>query len=477
MKVVLIEFNELIPSLLERWIGEGKLPNFKRFHDESQVFVGTADVPGEPRLSHWLQPWVQWYSLHTGLGFQQHRVVNLTDGPKAGHADIWHQLLAHGYNVGNCASMNARGFAAPGSFFLPDPWCNTESPYPAELSAYQQVILNHVQENSNSATALGKPDYLSFLKFLVTHGLSTHSIAALFHQLSTEMRSRNCRWRRPVLLDKLQFDLFKHYWVRFQPDFCSFFTNSTAHFQHSFFHLLESEKFDLRSEMMQDEQRRDAILYGYQEMDQMLAEFFRLEQRYDLLLILATALSQEADPTGGRAYYRPRDMQRLMQEMNVSCSLLLPVMAHQYSAEFPDQASADKARAALSGIRLHGTPVFSFGIAPDRKLFFDCGISDHVPQEASITIGTANASVRFYDLFYRLPTTKTGAHHPDSVLWFKTGSHRRHTEKLSILDVFPTLADYFGVPLPTEDGLARQGTSARELIGLPRYRLPKRAAA
>src|SRR5690349_19082839 len=91
-RVLLLEFNELCPSLLDRWIAEGQLPNFARLRGESVAFVTDADVadPGQ------LEPWIQWYSIHTGLAYDQHRVFHLTDGSKADHPDIYSTLLNAG---------------------------------------------------------------------------------------------------------------------------------------------------------------------------------------------------------------------------------------------------------------------------------------------------------------------------------------------------------------------------------------------
>ncbi len=41
-KVIVLEFNELVPSLVDRFIAEGKLPNFKRLRNESTVAVTDA---------------------------------------------------------------------------------------------------------------------------------------------------------------------------------------------------------------------------------------------------------------------------------------------------------------------------------------------------------------------------------------------------------------------------------------------------
>src|SRR6516165_6260332 len=96
-KIIFLEFNELCPALLKQWMAEGRLPNFKAFYEDSECYITEADEKKPPHL----EPWTQWYSIHTGLSFQQHGVALLTDGPKANHPDVWRILLANGKSVGN----------------------------------------------------------------------------------------------------------------------------------------------------------------------------------------------------------------------------------------------------------------------------------------------------------------------------------------------------------------------------------------
>lgn len=472
-RIVFIEFNELCPELLGRWMGDGTLPNFKRFHAASQVFTGVADV-ADPKF---LEPWIQWYSMHTGLSYDQHQVFHLTDGPGAGHTDIWHALLAAGLSVGNCAGMNAPGFAAPGSFYLPDPWCRTETPYPAELAAYQTVVVNKVQENTKATTALGRAEYIEFAKFLVGNGLRSGTVLAIAEQLFSEVRSRGSAWKRAALLDKLQFDIFLKLWKRSRPDFASFFLNSTAHFQHAYYHLLEPGKFDLPAAELDDPVHRDAIRFGYREMDRLLGDFMALE-RHGVTLVLATALSQQPDAGAGKRYYRPRDVDGLMRRLELRPERLLPVMAHQFSAQFATQAEADTARDRLRHITLDGYRVFQCDTGTPLTVFFGCTVGSAVPETAQLLFGEgANAGTPFHEIFYQIRHMKTGVHHPDSVLWFKTGIHAVHAERTSILNVFPTLLDYYGVALAPADGLPRTGHSILDQAGMARFRTPQAIAA
>lgn len=53
--VILLEFNELYPSLMESFIKEGKLPNFQRLYEQSEVY--TTDAEEQPPF---LEPWIQY---------------------------------------------------------------------------------------------------------------------------------------------------------------------------------------------------------------------------------------------------------------------------------------------------------------------------------------------------------------------------------------------------------------------------------
>lgn len=463
--IILLEFNELCPDLLAAWMEQGLLPNFRRFHSQSRVFTGQADVTAQ----HHLEPWIQWYSLHTGFSYEQHQVFHLTDGPRRALKDIWSLLLENGYTVANCAGMNAPGFRSPGSFYLPDPWCNSQEPHPPELQAYQRLVLTKVQENSNTAAAPQNNAYRRFLQFWMTHGASADSIGAVLGQSLREFFSRDQSWRRATILDKIQFDIFSHYWRRLKPDFASFFINSTAHFQHAYLHLLKPEDFEDLEHTPADGAHKDAVLFGYQEMDRLLARFFELEKE-GAMLVFSTALSQRPNPDAGLVYYRPRDINALLCKIGVQPTRLLPVMAHQYSAEFPTRAAAERAKERLAAILYRGAPIFDLSSTLPSSLFFGVGAHGDIPRDADLEFtGPESLTMAFHEVFYRLPHTKSGIHHPESALWFKTGDFQVHENKVSILDVLPTLLEYYGVDAPDEEGMPRRGTSILQKLGVAPY--------
>jgi hypothetical protein len=258
----------------------------------------------------------------------------------------------------------------------------------------------------------------------------------------------------------MQMDVFRHYWRRYQPAFATFFLNSTAHYQHGYWHCLFPESFDRPADPAQLRKFGDAILFGYQEMDRLLERFFEFE-REDVMLILSTALSQHANTRADKFYYRPKDIHRLLAALDIRPETVLPVMSEQYSARFADEAATDRARIRLEGLHINGISIFDFAPAPANTLFFGCDFHQALDTDARIE----GLGARFHDLFYALPHTKSGVHHPDSVLWIKSGEHRVHPERVSILDVVPTLLEHFGIDRHQADPSGHmQGSSL-----VPRY--------
>src|SRR6187399_1472212 len=106
-RVVLLEFNELSPELMDRFIDMGHLPNFKRFRDQSQVFTTEAAERG------WeLNPWVQWVTVHSGLNHADHGIIELDEGTKLSKKRVWDVVSQAGLPVWICGSMNV-AYAKP----------------------------------------------------------------------------------------------------------------------------------------------------------------------------------------------------------------------------------------------------------------------------------------------------------------------------------------------------------------------------
>ncbi|GER01040.1 hypothetical protein JCM17845_16630 [Iodidimonas gelatinilytica] len=284
-RVILLEFNELCPPLLDRWMGEGKLPNFKVLHDRSKVFETLADEPEGPNL----EPWIQWHSIHTGQPFSDHKVFHLTEGKRYKGTDWYEHFRENGLSVASFGSMNVRPFAEEGSLFLADPWSEDDDAYPADLNLFNAYVARQIREYTNEKNQPGWRDHLRFGLFLLGHGLSISTITATIRQLLQEWGDRRYGFQRVAILDRIYMDVFSHYYRKLHPNFATIFLNSTAHLQHAYWRHLEPEKFHIPP--TDPEFYRDAILFGYQSMDRLLGRFMHLAAKEGAQLAFATALS------------------------------------------------------------------------------------------------------------------------------------------------------------------------------------------
>ncbi|MES1261397.1 MAG: alkaline phosphatase family protein, partial [Acidobacteriota bacterium] len=266
--VILLEFNELCPTLMTEFIAGGHLPNFSRLYDEAFVYVSDAEAKAPA-----LEPWIQWITVHTGLTHEQHGVYDLGDGHKVRAPRVWDLLKRAGKTSWICGSMNT-DFEKPfEALFLPDPWSAGVRPFPEkEFAPYYDFVSRNVQEYTRDRVPLSHADYLAFLRFMVAHGLSLSTATETAAQLMRERTNRQTRWQRATILDRLQWDVFTWYQKRYNPDFSTFFLNSTAHFQHMYWRNMQPDLFQVKPTAEEQAEHEDSILTGYQNMDEIVGK-------------------------------------------------------------------------------------------------------------------------------------------------------------------------------------------------------------
>ncbi|MEM1020948.1 MAG: hypothetical protein AAGJ09_10745 [Pseudomonadota bacterium] len=464
--VLLIEFNELTPHLMDQFIDDGDLPNFKALRDRSATAITKADVETAENL----EPWIQWYSLHSGLTYDQHGVFHLTDGPHSPHKDIFEILLNEGLTVGCGGSMNVKGFASEGSFFIADPWCAGQRSYPEALAVFQDFIASQVREYSNPEGDGGKVTPLQFVSFMAKNGLSTKTIASIIKQLSEEkIVSGSLSWKRPAILDRLNVDVFAGLYRRYRPRFATFFSNSTAHLQHAYWRCMDPDAFTVQPSQEERDRYRDAIRFGYKSMDKYLPELLQLVRPEDTV-IFATALSQQPflrkEETGGQRFYRPRSVETLMAAIDVDYASLEPTMTHQFMLRAASAQKAEEAAQKLRGLYLEGQALFEVDSkGGDDTVYFGAQISDQVDMQSSLENRESGATLAFADFFYQIDGMKSGCHHPDGILWMSgpdIAAGPIAKERVELTDVFPTILERLGhaSAIPTD----RQGESLWPLL-------------
>jgi len=445
--VVLLEFNELSPSLMNRFITQGHLPNFKRFAAESAVFLTEAE-----ERAPYLDPWIQWVTVHTGLNFREHGLERLNEGHKVHEKRIWDYVSEQGDPVWICGSMNIGYRPGIKGAVMPDPWTTHVEPTPNELKPYFSFVQRNVLEYTNERVPLSKADYIKFVGFMGQHGLSPSTMIAIAQQLFSEVRGLD-RWKRAVILDKLQYDVFRWYYNKIRPRFSTFFLNSTAHYQHFYWRNMEPEIFTVQLSSDEVAKYESAILFGYQEMDRLVGKFMASADR-NTTLVFCTAMSQQPylkyEESGGRHFYRPTSFDALVKFAGVTGSFkVAPVMAHQFHVYLDTEDAARDAEKKMLALTVNGRQA----MAVDRnglQVFCGCHLYENLPKDTQILAGEAGAKKAFYDLFYKVEGMKSGMHHPDGMFWVRQPErrHSQHADTIPLAAVAPTLLHLLGIPRP-----------------------------
>jgi hypothetical protein len=448
MRLIMAEFNELSPVLMDKFIAAGKLPNFGRLRSQSEVYLTDAQEAQDD-----LEPWIQWVTVHTGLPYAEHGIRNLGDGHKLDRKSIWDLLSDAGKRVWICGSMNINYRLPINGWVLPDPWMRSVKPHPEdELRPYYRFVSANVQEYTREDVPLSRGEQLAFLKFMARHGLSPATTTAIGRQLISE-RSSDAHWRRAVILDKLQFDLFRSHWKRARPDFATFFLNSTAHFQHLYWRNMEPEHFKVKPEPGEQAVYEDAILYGYEQMDGICGQLLDLADD-DTVLVFATALSQQPcltyDEGGGKNIYRPRDFETFVRAIGIEePPEVTPVMAEEFQLDFETEDAARDAETKLNELRCGNEAAMEVK-REGTGLMCGCRIWRKLEPDAVLRIDGSEETVPFFDLFYRIDLVKSGMHHPDGMLWVRRPerNHSEHPGKVPLTAVAPMILRMYGVDQP-----------------------------
>src|ERR1700675_2023046 len=90
--VMIIELNEFNVELLSNAAAQVSLPTISKILALPRSSYKTPDRYN----SGYLEPWVQWVSIHTGTPSSQHKIKNLGDVPNLAEDQIWERWSKRG---------------------------------------------------------------------------------------------------------------------------------------------------------------------------------------------------------------------------------------------------------------------------------------------------------------------------------------------------------------------------------------------
>lgn len=447
-----MEFNELCPSLVEQFIHEGVLPNFAQLRESSIVMETETNATGES-----LNPWVQWLDVHTGVDWDQHGIIELNKLGNFKEKFTW-DILSDKFGVKNwiCGSMNAKYSDTFKGRFLPDPWCTDIKPsHNDAMLDYYKYISQAVHSHAGASVNTSAVSQSDFAKSLVKQGVGVSTFLGLVKQLFSEKVLKKDDWKRAMCLDRIQFDIFKHHYLKEQPEFCTFFSNAVAHFQHHYWADFEPEKFGHINVEVNSE-TKNAIREAYINTDYLVGKLRKLVGE-DTTILFTTGLSQQPYIENERHYYHLVNKDSFFQQFNIPQNTKYkPLMAQQFHLEMTDSAAAVKLEEELSHYVMDSMEYFHVGT---NKLFLTsrnnniltvcCRCTKSVKDEATYFYDKSpEQTFAFKDSFYRMSEVKTGAHNPVGLYWLKSGDYVIDTPKGRVKpsQIHFDILEYFSSP-------------------------------
>ncbi|HEY6821615.1 MAG TPA: hypothetical protein VI321_06315, partial [Burkholderiales bacterium] len=213
-RLLFLELNELNFEFVENYARRGALPAFARVIGQH----GYARTRSETVYEH-IEPWIQWFTVHTGKPFGEHGVFRLGDGAHASQRQIWEELAHRGLSVGAFSPMNAGNAVTNAAFFIPDPWTRTSVSAPPLMRKAYDAICQAVGDNAQGRITPRSAAQLAA-------GLLAYSQAKNWPAyLRLGILGLRTHWARAVFLDRFMADCFFVLWRRSRPDFATLFLN------------------------------------------------------------------------------------------------------------------------------------------------------------------------------------------------------------------------------------------------------------
>ena len=336
-RLLLLELNEVNFEFVEHYARLGALPCFARLLSQH----GYARTSSETACEH-IEPWIQWFTVHTGKPFSEHGVFRLGDGPRAGVRQIWEELAHRGLRVGAFSPMNAGNAMRNAAFFVPDPWTRTAVSAPALMRAAYDAICQAVGDNAE-----GRLTPRSVIG-LVLGMLAYAPLAHWPRYAALALLGLRRHWPRAVFLDRFMADCFMVLWRRTRPDFSTLFLNGAAHIQHHYMFNSAAYRGRYRNPGWYLPEGSDPVLEIYRLYDRVIRECLALDGR--LRVMLATGLHQ--DPVDEPVFYwRLRNPADFLHSIGCEFDRVEPRMSRDFLVACVDAGSAQRTAARLLSAR------------------------------------------------------------------------------------------------------------------------------
>lgn len=393
--VLIVELNEFNADLLQHATRQHPLPALSKVLSFQQSYYRTNDRYN----SGFLEPWVQWVSIHTGMPASSHQIKHLGDVPDLQFTQCWETLGKHQITSGVWGVMNgSRQQVEQARFFLPDPWTFSEQAFPNELNHLLDLpryVAKNYQELKK--TTLLKKGW-GLLKFLLTSKAAGPILKATLDLLKNLRKYGSKHFVYICYFDFISTLLFIQYKKKYQPQCNIIFLNSLAHLQHHYW-------------TQGEETVTPEILFGLKNIDRILA--LLLKHFPEDAFIMHNGLSQmNTNHEKPWVLYRQKDPLKFLKTLNIPALRVEQHMTHDGHVFFANKQDCETTYELLKNATINNKKLFHVekNAYDPCKLFYQLKFTDEL--KATYTEFCFNdQNYSFFEHFDRI-VVRTGRHIP-----------------------------------------------------------------
>lgn len=400
ISLFIIELNEFSPVLLETAAETGRFPNIKKVLSFSKSLTVTEDTYD----SGYLEPWVQWVSVHTGVPAKEHLIKHLGDVPS--HKQIWEQLSERGIRCGFWGTMNGeRRDAENCQFFLPDPWTFSEPGYPQAIQDVVEFPRYYSKNYLNPDKSLLFKKGIKLFWQLLFSGALVRSLPQWPFWMKSILRLGFKNYVQFSIFEHLSTLAFLHYYRQYRPQCSAVFLNLIAHIQH--YYWTQGAKV-----------LTPQIEFGLDCTERILQDIFKTIGDDQSILVLNALSQKNTNSEEPWVLYVQKRPKNFLQDLGIPTVDVEQLMTNDAHAFFESQEQRDVCFDRMQKIRVNGHPLLYVekNDQHDRKLFYRLDFFNELPADAQIEF--ENLKVPFFDHFDRI-VVRTGKHTQAGVAYSK----------------------------------------------------------
>lgn len=396
-RLIVLELNEFNLQLMQELAETHNMQNLKKILSFNVGITLTEDEYD----SGYLEPWVQWVSVHTGFPASVHKIKHLGDVPNLSFKQIWEKLSDNGHSSIVWGAMNAsRGRAELCKYFLPDPWTFSEPGFPdqaAKLLELPRYLAKNYLDIKLSHVISKLTRFLKVFDFSIF--FSKVGVAELGRLLKALIRYGPKNFIAISYFDFISVQMFLNVRKNLSPDVSFLFLNSIAHIQHHYWSKASEEK----------------LIYGYKVIDRALGLLFNSITSNDELLILNALSQTNTNHERPWVLYRQKDPGKFFAKLNLNILSVEQLMTNDTQLFFNSTEDRDSAYAALCAANINGQPLFHCELNSKNLncLFVRLDFFEELSGNPDVTV--KDQIFKFFEDFETI-VIRTGKHIPRGTL-------------------------------------------------------------